>query len=144
MTAIPVYFPDSGLIQVHQSRACSNWPAGFYWYGKNRLRQGGVPRWLNRILSEGDSNGNGVRNASPENNDTPEASVDDQDDVEEDQETTTKDVEDTTTKDQDETNRPPQKINMIWKKIQFNGGTTSDVILEPLTDYLCTRFFRRE
>ena len=89
----------------YTSQEPSNWPAGFYWYGKNRLRRGGVPRWLNRILSEGDSNGNGVKNASPENNDTPEASVDDQDDVEEDQETTTKDVEDdqeTTTKGQDD------------------------------------------
>ena len=41
VTAIPVYFPDSGLIQVHQSRTCPcppDWPAGFYWYGKNRLR----------------------------------------------------------------------------------------------------------
>ena len=54
VTAVPVHFPDSGSIQVHQSRVCPcppKWPTGFYWYGGNKLSRGGVPRWLEKLLS---------------------------------------------------------------------------------------------
>ena len=55
MTAIPVHFPDCGPIQVHQSRVCPcppKWSTGFYWYGGNRLSRGGVPKWLDKLLSQ--------------------------------------------------------------------------------------------
>jgi len=38
VTAVTVYFPESGSIQVHQSRVCPcppKWPTAFYWYGGN-------------------------------------------------------------------------------------------------------------
>ena len=54
VTVVPVHFPESGSIQVHQSRVCCcppKWPTGFYWYGGNKLSRGGVPRWLEKLLS---------------------------------------------------------------------------------------------
>ena len=54
VTVVLVHFPESGSIQVHQSRVCCcppKWPSGFYWYGGNRLSLGGVPRWLKKPLS---------------------------------------------------------------------------------------------
>ena len=53
VTVVPVYFPESGSIQVHQSRVCCcpKWPTGFYWYGGNKLSRGGVPWWLEKLLS---------------------------------------------------------------------------------------------
>ena len=56
-TVVPVYFPESGSIQVHQSRVypcppTCKWPVGFHWHGGNQLGGcGGVPRWLGRLLS---------------------------------------------------------------------------------------------
>ena len=47
VTVVPVHFPESGPIQVHQSRVCScppKWPTGFYWYGGKKLSHGEVPR----------------------------------------------------------------------------------------------------
>ena len=35
MTVVPIYFPESGKIQIHLSRVClcpPKWPDGFYWY----------------------------------------------------------------------------------------------------------------
>ena len=55
VTVVPVHFPESGSIQVHQSRVCCcppKWPTGFYWYGGNKLSRGGVPRWLEKLLSQ--------------------------------------------------------------------------------------------
>jgi len=53
VTAVKVFFPDEGSIQVHQTRVCPcpDLPAGFYWYGGNRKSPGGVPRWLQQLLS---------------------------------------------------------------------------------------------
>ena len=54
VTVVPVHFPDSGRIQVHQSRVClcpSKLPPGFYWYGGNRLSHGKIPKWLSELLS---------------------------------------------------------------------------------------------
>ena len=56
VTVIPVHFPESGAIQVHQSRVCScppKWPTGFYWYGGQKLSRGGAPKWLEKLLSRG-------------------------------------------------------------------------------------------
>ena len=56
VTVVPVHFPDGGSIQVHQSRVCSfppRWPTGFYWYGGNKLSRGGVPKWVEKLLSCG-------------------------------------------------------------------------------------------
>ena len=57
ITVVKVFFPDEGPIQVHQSRVClcpEQLPAGFYWYGGNRKSAGKVPRWVGRLLSQGD------------------------------------------------------------------------------------------
>ena len=53
VTVVPVYFPEKGSIQVHQTRVCpcpSKLPAGFYWYGGNRRSPGKVPKWLHQVL----------------------------------------------------------------------------------------------
>ena len=37
-----------------ESRVCCcppKWPTGFYWYSGNKLSRGGVPRWLEKLLS---------------------------------------------------------------------------------------------
>ena len=31
------------------------WPTGFYWYGGKKLSLGGVPKWLEKLLSHGPS-----------------------------------------------------------------------------------------
>eukprot|EP00731_Ephydatia_muelleri_P007839 Em0004g177a len=59
ITVVKVFFPDDGPIQVHQSRACmcpEQLPAGFYWYSGNRKSAGKVPKWVDRLLSQGDVN----------------------------------------------------------------------------------------
>ena len=56
VTVIPVHFPESGAIQIHQSRVCScppKRPTGFYWYGGQKLSRGGAPKWLEKLLSCG-------------------------------------------------------------------------------------------
>ena len=58
ITVVKVFFPDDGPIQVHQTRAClcpEQLPAGFYLYGGNRKSAGKVPRWVRRLLSQGDA-----------------------------------------------------------------------------------------
>ena len=58
ITVVKVFFPDDGPIQVHQTRAClcpEQLPARFYWYGGNRKSAGKVPRWVGRLLSQGDA-----------------------------------------------------------------------------------------
>ena len=53
VTVVPVHFPESGTIQVHQSRVCPcppKWPAGFYWYGGNKLSHGRMLKWLEDLL----------------------------------------------------------------------------------------------
>ena len=54
VTAVKVFFPDEGSIQVHQSRVCHcppKFPVGLYWYGGNRKSPGRVPQWLQRFMS---------------------------------------------------------------------------------------------
>jgi len=53
------FFPEEGTIQVHQLRACPcpQLPVGFYWYGGNRLSTGSVPRWVERLLQRGETQG---------------------------------------------------------------------------------------
>ena len=43
-----VYFPQEEPIRVHMSRVhkINDFPAGFYWYGGNRLGPGRFPRWI--------------------------------------------------------------------------------------------------
>ena len=58
-TIVPVHFPESGSIQVHQSQMhpCPpKWPTSFYWYGGHKLSRGGVPNWLEKLLSCGSTN----------------------------------------------------------------------------------------
>ena len=54
ITAIKVYRPQDGQIQVHQSRVkpCPNFPASFYWYGARRPGPGRPPKWVDRILRD--------------------------------------------------------------------------------------------
>ena len=78
VTVIPVYFPESGSIQMHQCRCPSKWPTSFYWYGGNKLSRGGVPRWLEKLLSrepteskdENESAESTKDTSSPEQDDT--------------------------------------------------------------------------
>ena len=44
-----VYFPDDGQIQVHQLRVTpcpSQFPSGYYWYGRKKHSPGRIPKWL--------------------------------------------------------------------------------------------------
>uniref|UniRef100_A0A1X7T5G7 Uncharacterized protein n=1 Tax=Amphimedon queenslandica TaxID=400682 RepID=A0A1X7T5G7_AMPQE len=53
---VPVYFPESGSIQVHLSRVTPvppRWPIGFYRYGGKKLSRGNVPVWVGRMLQTG-------------------------------------------------------------------------------------------
>ena len=55
MTAIKVYFPKGGTIQVHKNRVCPcppQIPTGFYWYGGNRKSPGKITKWLQGLLLE--------------------------------------------------------------------------------------------
>ena len=56
VTVVKVYFPEEGLLQVHQLRICqcpSGLPVGFYWYGKTWKSSGRVPQWAERIVEAG-------------------------------------------------------------------------------------------
>ena len=53
ITAVKVYAPQDGQIQVHQSRVVHcpcELPAGFYWYGGRRSSPGRPPRWVDKLL----------------------------------------------------------------------------------------------
>ena len=55
VTAIKVYFPQEEAIRVHMSRvrkAPKEFPAGFYWYGGQRMNHGKYPSWLDDISSD--------------------------------------------------------------------------------------------
>ena len=49
VTAVKVYRPQDGQIQVHQNRV-TPWPgdiiSGFYWYGRKKHSPGRPPQWL--------------------------------------------------------------------------------------------------
>ena len=56
VTVVKVYFPEEGLLQVHQLRICqcpSGLPVGFYWYGETWKSSGRVPQWAERIVEGG-------------------------------------------------------------------------------------------
>jgi hypothetical protein len=53
VTVVKVYFPGESQIQVHQSRVSlcpENFPACYYWYGKNRKGPGVLPTWANKLI----------------------------------------------------------------------------------------------
>ena len=55
VTVVNVYFPKDNQIQVHQSRVkpCpSEFPAGYYWYGKTKKGPGHPPKWVDQLLSK--------------------------------------------------------------------------------------------
>ena len=57
LTVQKVYFPDDGLIQIHQSRVTRcplKFPAGYYWYGNKRRGPGRPPKWVNDLLTTGE------------------------------------------------------------------------------------------
>ena len=57
MTAVKVYYPQDGQIQVHQSRVTEcppEFPAGFYWYGGKGHGPGRPPKWVEQLLSNED------------------------------------------------------------------------------------------
>ena len=57
---VKVYFPQEAEICIHQERVkkCpSNFPAGFYWYGRHRRGPGRPPKWVQSLL-EGDNRKN--------------------------------------------------------------------------------------
>lgn len=54
VTAVKVYSPQDGQIQVQQSRVTtcpSGFPAGYFWYGPKRHSPGRPPRWIHKLLS---------------------------------------------------------------------------------------------
>ena len=61
VTVVPVYFPESGSIQVHQSRICPcplKWPTRYYWYGGKHKSTEKEPRWMKKLIAElSDSSG---------------------------------------------------------------------------------------
>ena len=70
ITVVKVFFPDDDPIQVHQTKVCpcpEQLPAGFYCYGGNRKSAGKVPRWVERLLTQGD--GHAISSNSADNPD---------------------------------------------------------------------------
>ena len=68
MTAVKVYRPQDGRIQIHQTRVTpcpSAFPAGYYWYGDKRPHPGRPLKWVDKLLQGG----------------TPEADVDENDEA---------------------------------------------------------------
>ena len=62
MSVVKVYFPDDGVIKVHQSRVKPSpmgFPAGSYHY-KGRKSQGRVPDWVLQFLDGSDHSSNQV------------------------------------------------------------------------------------
>ena len=56
VTAVKVYSPQDGAIQVHASRVSRcppSFPAGSYWYGNRRHGRGRPPKWVEKLLSDG-------------------------------------------------------------------------------------------
>lgn len=56
MSAVKVYYPQDGKIQVHQSRVMKfplKFPAGIYWYGGRLHGQGRPPKCVDQFLSDG-------------------------------------------------------------------------------------------
>ena len=57
-----MYFPLEDPIQVHQTRVkpCpQGFTAGFYWYGTKRKGPGRPPKWVERVLSDSESDTEG-------------------------------------------------------------------------------------
>ena len=53
ITAVKVYFPQDGPIQVHQTRVTQcplEFPAGYYWYGGKRSGPGCPPKWVDKLI----------------------------------------------------------------------------------------------
>ena len=58
VTAVKVYFPQDGQIQVHQQRVTRCPPqliVGYYWYGPKKHSDGKVPQWIERLTKENES-----------------------------------------------------------------------------------------
>lgn len=54
ISAVKVYLPQDGRVQVHQMRVTpcpSEFPAGYYWYGDKRSGPGRPPKWVGQLLS---------------------------------------------------------------------------------------------
>ena len=55
LTAVKVYRPQDGQIQVHQSRVSPcpvGFPPGYYWYGNRQPGPGRPPKWVTRLLED--------------------------------------------------------------------------------------------
>ena len=55
LTVVPVYFPQKGQIQVHQSRltpCLNNLPAGFYWDDGQHVGPGRPPQWVRKLFQD--------------------------------------------------------------------------------------------
>ena len=54
VTAVKVYAPQDGQIQVHQMRVAPcppELPAGFFWYGSRGYSPGCPPKWVDQLLT---------------------------------------------------------------------------------------------
>jgi len=51
-----VYYPQEGIIQVHQERNCfcpPEIPVGYFWYGTRRHSVGRPPKWVQNLSQKG-------------------------------------------------------------------------------------------
>ena len=56
LTVSKVYYPQEGIIQVHQERICfcpPELPVGYFWYGTRRHSVGRPPKWVQNLLQKG-------------------------------------------------------------------------------------------
>ena len=58
VTAVKVYYPKEGAIQVHMNRdiKCpSGFPPGYFWYGNKRCGPSHPPKWINKLVKKSTS-----------------------------------------------------------------------------------------
>ena len=58
VTAVKVYFPGEGSIQVHQQRVTrcpTELVTGYYWYGPKKHCTGGAPKWVIDLQKQADT-----------------------------------------------------------------------------------------
>ena len=55
VTAVKVYYPNEGTIQVHMNRVVkcpSGFPPGCFWYGNKRRGPGRPPKWIDKLVKK--------------------------------------------------------------------------------------------
>lgn len=88
LTVAKVYFPQDGQIQIHQLRVTpcpTEFPAGYYWYGKKKQSPGRPAKWVEQLLSSPSQLGQNCGEQEPNESEavTSESEYDKSDDEEE-------------------------------------------------------------